>query len=212
MQTNNTIAHDDVQVIADAIRAAAVSSSTDAMLPILRGVHLRMRGDVLTVTGTDRFRLTRVTVEGVTSGRGDFDVTLEDVSALLKTMPRRTATGKPGKGGAGPVLLEVDDDAATITFTFDFGRQVARANVATGDYPNTDKLGRDDAAPVTRVKINPRHLADLAKHPLERNQAPVWTFRGQGSTPPARADWEAFGVRYAYLVMPHRITDNDVTD
>lgn len=55
----HTITHNNAQAICDAIRAASVSSSADTYVPILQGVHLRVRGDVLTVTGTDRYRLTR---------------------------------------------------------------------------------------------------------------------------------------------------------
>lgn len=191
---------EDGQAFIDALRSAVVSADSGKnALPILASVHVEVDGPTITLTGTDRYQITRATVTLLDDSGMHFSAPLDAPAIVkaLRSMPKRRTQHQT----LFPVRITAENEHWTVEQVYE--GTSARLPVVSGEFPRAvHRIGTQDPEAVEQIALNPRTLADLNKHVMEHKQAPVWTFRGP--LKPASAEWEAYGVSYRYMVQPVR--------
>jgi DNA polymerase III sliding clamp (beta) subunit (PCNA family) len=182
----------------DALSATLLSASKDVGLQPLCAVRVVRTGTTLTLTSTDRFRLTIATVETTEApGGDDFDllVSTDDVKRIVAALPKRTA-----RGVSLPVTLTALADSVTVT-TYDSTIAVRPVDAA---FPNVERIvdGLTDGE-VAVFGFNAAYMADLCKMPRARNEPVRVQF--QSEVKPLRSTWTFEGVSYLHVLMPLRV-------
>lgn len=203
----------------DALAAVLLSVGKDMTLPVLQTVKVDVNAHAVTLTSTDRYRLTRVTVpvKGDDQEQPVAPFTVLLPTKLVKRMHGivkavKVATGEPFTLTHGPALdgvrfaaLWSGASVAGMTYT-DVYPQVDRiiesAGLSNGTTSMPDRL---------TVGIDPRYLADLCKMPREssgsgksRRPEPVKLSIGDPGKP-VLAKWELNGASYTHILMPVRL-------
>lgn len=175
-----------------AIKGVLPACSTDRTLPLLNGMHISTGEGSLILTGTDRYRIHRVTLP--MPGAEPFQglISLDDAKAIVK-------------------YLGKSKDPASIGYTlyaFTVAHTVPGILVrleSTWSYPNVaglipKSMATDLDEPIA---LNPKYLADIGAAKIEHNLPVFWSFTG-----PRRAAYgrvaEDSGVVWEFLIMPVR--------
>ena len=186
------------QSLRSALTACLLSAEKGKMttLPILAAVRLERTGTSLTLTATDRYRLTRVTATVADGPDWSFTLTAADAARVIALIPRKDA-------GPMDLTLEATDGVLSVT---DWGGSSVHLTEIEGEYPRVqsviDQAGKDVEA-VEEIAVNPRYLADLAKMP---GLGLAVKFQFHGAARMVTATWtdEVSALQYLYLLMPCR--------
>lgn len=162
-------------------------------LPVLAAVHVAKVGDELTFRGTDRYRLTVVTVTVQDAPEGDWATLIPaaDVKRAVTALPK-----------AGVSLATIAPDS----IGWDWGQASMRFQPTEGEFPKTHQIIPTTTEAVEEVGFKPEQLADLAKMPGRRkNQALFFKLNGPGRS--VRINWtdeKHENVSYVHVLMPVR--------
>lgn len=190
----------------DALSATLVSASKDSGHQMLCAVLFTRKGSTLTLTSTDRFRLTIAEVKTTEAPEGeDFNVLVptDDVKRIVAALPKRTA-----RGVALPVTLTVSRQVSNplaegiVVTTYDSTMTV---RVVDGIFPSLAPIveGFTDGE-VSDYGVNPGYMTDLCKMPRAKNEPVRMEF--QSATKPFRSTWTFEGVAYLHVLMPVKVT------
>lgn len=197
--------------LARALRNARLCVGTDATLPVLTCVRLRLRPTDVEVTSTDRYVLLvqRLLVDAESAPETTVQVLLHggDVKVVLALLA--------GSSRAQEVRLSIDDDTLEVSDA-EAGQSSVRAHGASGAYPEVDAIlstlpaaGTTNAPPL----LSATSLARLGRLRLGPGvQLPVAWRCTYGGTRSSSADSRplpaAFrpntGEDLTYLIMPVR--------
>ncbi|MET8278233.1 DNA polymerase III subunit beta [Micromonospora sp. NPDC005174] len=129
-----TIATVDAGLLAQAVTQVGVAAGRDETLPMMTGVRLEFRGDVLSLLSTDRYRLAH---RDITIAPTNPDLTV-DVLVPAKTL---TETAKTWGAGTVEVSLNAGADGL-IGFTIGYRKTTSRL-LDGGNYPPVRSLFPD---------------------------------------------------------------------
>lgn len=154
----------DGKTFVDSVNQACVAIARDSVRPVLAGVHMRFSGSDVTLSATDRFRLSRVTFNWSPSDTGLDDEALVR-GDVLRSIARSVDT-------SDNVVIGLNRENGNL-ISFDNSGRVMTAQLIDGQFPAVDRLFLD-AYPI-QATID-RHALLTALHRVslvaERN-APV---------------------------------------
>jgi hypothetical protein len=182
------------------LTAHTLTMCQDPIFPVLSAIRFQVSEETLNVTSTDRYRLTRSTTDvGATGEEVDFLLSGGRAKAFLAALPKTNQARKLNVGitfGDGTMTVELPEG------------DVVSANNVDGEFPNIEYLLTPVEAPqpVTRIGIDPKLMAPLAKMPMEKNT--YLGFHVNGEHKPMWTKWEHDGTRYVHVMMPVRLTDD----
>ena len=185
----------------DALTACLLSAAKkDSGLPVLETVHVVRTGTELVFTSTDRYRMTRVTVD-VDPGNADapdFDIVIDRADAA-RILPLTPKTAKAYL--TLTLTLVVEGDNLTIR-DLELGATVTMRCLAL-EFPKVSAIAPTTTEAVDRIGLDPKFLADLAKMPGRDKNVSVW-FDFHGGSNPVTSEWGDGPIRYLHLIMPVR--------
>lgn len=136
----------DAQTFAQAINQAAVSVATDEVRPVLAAIRMQFNGNTVTLSSTDRFRLSRATfnwtpqdeaLEATALVKGSI---LRDVAHSLDTHQNVSVYCDPAK----PTLIGIENAGRISTIQLTDGEFPAVDRLYADEYPIHAVLGKQD--------------------------------------------------------------------
>lgn len=164
----------DSPTFVQAVNQASVAVSREENRPVLTGVRMQFQGDKVTMTSTDRFRLSRATFTWTPQDM-DVDTTTLVRGSLLKDIARSLDEHQN-------VKLDFDADSPTLLGVENAGR-ISTSQLIDGEFPAVDRLFADEY-PIHAV-IGKADLIAAIKSVstvAERNAPIRMTFIGQELT------------------------------
>ncbi|MBQ5557730.1 MAG: DNA polymerase III subunit beta [Aeriscardovia sp.] len=125
----------DGRLFADAVSQAIVAVARSESRPVLTGVRVTLDGGQLVFCATDRFRLTRVTVDW-NPVQPNIQASLIIPGSVLKDIASSIDT-------AQNVVIGYDDVEANL-LSFDNAGRVKTSQLIDGEFPNVDRLFADE--------------------------------------------------------------------
>lgn len=193
------------ETLYDLVKGGMVASSKDKTLPLLNSVKFEIREPLVRVVSTDRYRLVIGDVnlpEGTLMETGEFLLPLDSVKDLVKTLP--------SKANSGMVTVELSDDGAYVSFSYDGGdgKWNREYQTLTTTFVKYESLVPKDFVDTQEIGFNPALMADIAKLPTDKKTAVVMKFTG--SHKPMVGTIEGTnGVSWTYLLMPMRLEQGE---
>lgn len=189
----------DAFKLRDALTACLLSTDKAKLLPILAAVQIVKAGGTLTLTSTDRYRLTRATI---TLADADFDewtalIDKEDVKRLLTALPKKVARWT----AFGSVASLTFNSPRLVLNTYE--SEVSAQNVE-GTFPKVASVIDGETEAAEMASFNPAFMIDLCKMPGRDRNQPV-RLSMNGPNKPVHSKWENNGVEYLHLIMQVRM-------
>lgn len=173
----------DAPTFTQAVAQAGVAVSREENRPVLTGIRIQFLGDKVTMTATDRFRLSRSSFSW-TPENPDVDTTTLVRGSLLRDVSRSLDEHQN-------VVLDFDADTPSL-LGFENAGRVSTSQIIDGEFPAVDRLFADEY-PIQAV-INKQALISAIKRVAlvaERNAPIRMVFEGQELTLSAGAVDEA---------------------
>lgn len=173
----------DAPTFTQAVAQAGVAVSREENRPVLTGIRIQFLGDKVTMTATDRFRLSRSSFSW-TPENPDIDTTTLVRGSLLRDVSRSLDEHQN-------VVLDFDADTPSL-LGFENAGRVSTSQIIDGEFPAVDRLFADEY-PIQAV-INKQALISAIKRVAlvaERNAPIRMVFEGQELTLSAGAVDEA---------------------
>lgn len=173
----------DAPTFTQAVAQAGVAVSREENRPVLTGIRIQFLGDKVTMTATDRFRLSRSSFSW-TPETPDIDTTTLVRGSLLRDVSRSLDEHQN-------VVLDFDADTPSL-LGFENAGRVSTSQIIDGEFPAVDRLFADEY-PIQAV-INKQALISAIKRVAlvaERNAPIRMVFEGQELTLSAGAVDEA---------------------
>ena len=173
----------DAQTFTQSVNQAAVAVARDESRPVLTGIQMRFEGDSVTMSSTDRFRLSRSTFQW-TPQSDDLNTIALVGRSHLRDISRSIDEHQN-------VIVYLDPQNPSLLGIENAGR-ISTVQLIDGEFPNVDKLYAD-SYPI-HVVINKQALLDAIKRVslvAERNAPIRMVFAGQELTLSAGAADEA---------------------
>lgn len=173
----------DAPTFTQAVAQAGVAVSREENRPVLTGIRIQFLGDKVTMTATDRFRLSRSSFSW-TPESPDIDTTTLVRGSLLRDVSRSLDEHQN-------VVLDFDADTPSL-LGFENAGRVSTSQIIDGEFPAVDRLFADEY-PIQAV-INKQALISAIKRVAlvaERNAPIRMVFEGQELTLSAGAVDEA---------------------
>lgn len=129
-----TIGRVDGKTFIDAINQANVSIARDQNRPVLTGIHIQINGETVTLSSTDRFRLSRTTFTWSPASsdvQADVIVRGEILRAVVRSVD-----------AAQNVTFGMDEGGKLISF--DNAGKVMTVQLTEGQFPAVDRLFADE--------------------------------------------------------------------
>ena len=171
------------QPFTQSVNQAAVAVARDESRPVLTGIQMRFEGDSVTMSSTDRFRLSRSTFQW-TPQSDDLNTIALVGGSHLRDISRSIDEHQN-------VIVYLDPQNPSLLGIENAGR-ISTVQLIDGEFPNVDKLYAD-SYPI-HVVINKQALLDAIKRVslvAERNAPIRMVFAGQELTLSAGAADEA---------------------
>ena len=173
---------------AELVKPIIPLASPDGMLPILNAVKVETRGEYMTATATDRFRvgISRIKPDGPTPAGFNALIRLSELRQML-TIFKATKNNDP----ILTLTLEITDDhtsrlRVTQSGGFNFIDASMTFGLMTGDYPRTAPLftsfAKNTSEPAALVGMNAAYLADF-RHAL-RNRSDTLVIHAANANKP----------------------------
>ena len=173
----------DAQTFTQSVNQAAVAVARDESRPVLTGIQMRFEGDSVTMSSTDRFRLSRSTFQW-TPQSDDLNTIALVGGSHLRDISRSIDEHQN-------VIVYLDPQNPSLLGIENAGR-ISTVQLIDGEFPNVDKLYAD-SYPI-HGGINKQALLDAIKRVslvAERNAPIRMVFAGQELTLSAGAADEA---------------------
>ena len=189
----------DSGALARLVKASAFAVGGRGEPPVMRGIHVCMFDDGITLFATDRYRLTRATLGACTTLQAEVTVSGADMLREVKTWGR----------AAGPVIVT----AETAGLRLDVAQGSRTFDAIDGQFPDiVSLLARDtmtEGAPgAVSSAWNAEYMSDgfraCATASPDKNATSVLTFTSSGAAwirPQVMPEDE----RFAYLLMPVKL-------
>lgn len=164
----------DAQTFTQSVNQAAVAVARDESRPVLTGIQMRFEGDSVTMSSTDRFRLSRSTFQW-TPQSDDLNTIALVGGSHLRDISRSIDEHQN-------VIVYLDPQNPSLLGIENAGR-ISTVQLIDGEFPNVDKLYAD-SYPI-HVVINKQALLDAIKRVslvAERNAPIRMVFAGQELT------------------------------
>ena len=173
----------DAPTFIQAVTQASVAVSREENRPVLTGVRMQFDGDKVTMTSTDRFRLSRATFTW-TPQNIDTSTTTLVRGSLLRDVARALDDHQN-------VVIDFDVDNPTL-LGFENAGRVSTSQLIDGEFPAVDRLFADEY-PIQAVIDKQLLIAAIKRVALvaERNAPIRMVFSGQEVTLSAGAVDEA---------------------
>ena len=173
----------DAPTFIQAVTQASVAVSREENRPVLTGVRMQFDGDKLTMTSTDRFRLSRAT----------FTWTPQNIDTSTTTLVRGSLLRDVARALDDHQNVVIDFDADNPTLLgFENAGRVSTSQLIDGEFPAVDRLFADEY-PIQAVIDKQLLIAAIKRVALvaERNAPIRMVFSGQEVTLSAGAVDEA---------------------
>lgn len=173
----------DAQTFTQSVNQAAVAVARDESRPVLTGIQMRFEGDSVTMSSTDRFRLSRSTFQWTPQS--------DDLSAIALVGGSHLRDISRSIDEHQNVIVYLDPQNPSLLGIENAGR-ISTVQLIDGEFPNVDKLYAD-SYPI-HVVIDKQALLDAIKRVslvAERNAPIRMVFAGQELTLSAGAADEA---------------------
>ena len=158
-------------MLVQAVTQASVAVSREENRPVLTGVRMQFDGDKVTMTSTDRFRLSRAT----------FTWTPQNIDTSTTTLVRGSLLRDVARALDDHQNVVIDFDADNPTLLgFENAGRVSTSQLIDGEFPAVDRLFADEY-PIQAV-VNKQDLLDAISRVAlvaERNAPIRMTFTGQ---------------------------------
>jgi DNA polymerase-3 subunit beta len=173
----------DAPTFIQAVTQASVAVSREENRPVLTGVRMQFDGDKVTMTSTDRFRLSRAT----------FTWTPQNIDTSTTTLVRGSLLRDVARALDDHQNVVIDFDADNPTLLgFENAGRVSTSQLIDGEFPAVDRLFADEY-PIQAVIDKQLLIAAIKRVALvaERNAPIRMVFSGQEVTLSAGAVDEA---------------------
>lgn len=173
----------DAQTFTQSVNQAAVAVARDESRPVLTGIQMRFEGDSVTMSSTDRFRLSRSTFQWTPQS--------DDLSTIALVGGSHLRDISRSIDEHQNVIVYLDPQNPSLLGIENAGR-ISTVQLIDGEFPNVDKLYAD-SYPI-HVVIDKQALLDAIKRVslvAERNAPIRMVFAGQELTLSAGAADEA---------------------
>lgn len=173
----------DAPTFIQAVTQASVAVSREGNRPVLTGVRMQFDGDKVTMTSTDRFRLSRAT----------FTWTPQNIDTSTTTLVRGSLLRDVARALDDHQNVVIDFDADNPTLLgFENAGRVSTSQLIDGEFPAVDRLFADEY-PIQAVIDKQLLIAAIKRVALvaERNAPIRMVFSGQEVTLSAGAVDEA---------------------
>lgn len=112
----------------------------------LRSIRLKIYKDKLTAYACDGYRAARTTITLPQEAEGDFECYIKPIKV------------KPSRCGRNPVVIEYENDLATVEVMTEFGKIKYCFEQYKGDYVNIDKVYEAAASCDRKIGIDPNYV------------------------------------------------------
>lgn len=173
----------DAQTFTQSVNQAAVAVARDESRPVLTGIQMRFEGDSVTMSSTDRFRLSRSTFQWTPQS--------DDLSTIALVGGSHLRDISRSIDEHQNVIVYLDPQNPSLLGIENAGR-ISTVQLIDGEFPNVDKLYAD-SYPI-HVVIDKQALLDAIKRVslvAERNAPIRMVFADQELTLSAGAADEA---------------------
>jgi DNA polymerase III sliding clamp (beta) subunit (PCNA family) len=193
------------ETLYDLVKGGMVASSKDKALPMLNTVKFEIREPLVRVVSTDRYRLVIGDVnlpEGTLMETCEFLLPLDSVKDLVKTLP--------SKANSGMVTVELSDDGAYVSFSYDGGdgKWNREYQTLTTTFVKYESIMPKEFVDTQEIGFNPALMADIAKLPTDKKTAVVMRFTGSHK-PMVGTIQGTNSVSWTYLLMPMRLEQGE---